>query len=63
MGNITDLPVVLISPDCAIEFLEYIDKLPITNRRKVQLITEYTESTDVKISPDQARYYNIDFNV
>ena len=63
MGNITDIPPSLVTPYSSIQFLEFLEKLPITNRRKIQLITEYTESTDVKISKDQAKYYNIDFNV
>ena len=63
MGNITDIPPSLTTPYSAIQFLEYLEKFPITNRRKIQLISEYTKKTGVKISKDQAQYYKIDFNV
>ena len=62
MGDITDIPASVRTPYTAIQLLEYLNKLHITNRRKIQLISEYTLLTGTKVSYDQALYHGIDFN-
>jgi len=63
LGNVTDIPSNLLTPDSATKFLEFLNSLPLTNRRRVELIAEWTKITKTTIPQLTAAMFDIYYNV
>lgn len=63
MGNITDIPSYLVNPDQKDQFLYYLDKLPIPNRRKIELISEWQKQTGLKITKEDIQKFGLTYAI
>jgi len=63
MGNITDIPPEYLKPQNKSIFLQFLTLLPITNRRRIEIIAEWQQFTGLKISSEEASQHNIFYNV
>lgn len=63
MGNIFDIPPEFLHAYAMHDFLRYISSLPLSNRRKVEIIAEWQKLSGVKIPQEIAITYGIFYNV